>query len=95
MVRNSMVTGLLPPKGVHKSVNLVLAQNALHHHVSQVLETNFGLGVADPPLVIGGPPSALLRMHADSPPRVHHLCLKDHGRDTFAVGDIDLSLIHI
>ena len=29
-------------------------------------------------------------MHADSPPRVHHLCLKDYGRDTFAVGDIDL-----
>ena len=49
MVRNSMVTGLLPPKGVHKSVNLVLAQNALHHYVSQVLETNFGLGVDDPP----------------------------------------------
>ena len=49
MVRNSMVTGLLPPpKGVHKLVNLVLAQNALHHYVSQVLETNFGLGVDDP-----------------------------------------------
>ena len=23
-------------------------------------------------------------------PRVRHLCLKDYGRDTFAVGDIDL-----
>ena len=46
MVRNSMVTGLLPP---NKSVNLALAQNALHHYVSQVLETNFGLGVDDPP----------------------------------------------
>ena len=30
------------------------------------------------------------RQHADSPPRVRHLYLKDYGRDTFAVGDIDL-----
>ena len=48
-VRASMVSGQLPPKGVQKSVNFVLAQNALHSYVSKVLETNFGLGVADPP----------------------------------------------
>ena len=42
------------------------------------------------PLIIGSHPSAFLRVHADSPPRVRHLCLKDYGRDTFAVGDIDL-----
>ena len=29
-------------------------------------------------------------MHADSPPRVRHHCLKDQGRDILAVGDIDL-----
>jgi len=77
MVRNFMVPGLLSPKGVHKLVNFVLAQNALHHYVSQVLETNFGLGVDDSPLSIGSHPSAFLRVHADSPPRVRHLYLKD------------------
>jgi len=71
-----MVSGQLPPKGVHKSVNLVLAQNALHHYVSQVLETNFGLGVADP-LIIGSHPSGFLRVHADSYRRVRQLYLKD------------------
>ena len=70
-----MVSGQLPPKVVHKSVNFVLAQNALHHYVSQVLETNFGLGSMTPP--IGSHPSAFLRVHADSPPRVRQLYLKD------------------
>ena len=42
------------------------------------------------PLIIGSHPSAFLRMHADRPPRVRQLYLKDQGRDTLAVGDIDL-----
>ena len=42
------------------------------------------------PLIIGSHPSGFLRVHADSPPRVRQLYLKDWGRDTLAVGDIDL-----
>ena len=37
------------PQGVHKLANFALDQNALHHNVLQVEETNFGLEVADPP----------------------------------------------
>jgi len=76
MVRILKASRHFAPRGVHKWVNFVLAQNVLHHNVSQVLETNFGLGVADP-LTIGSHPSGFLRVHADSPPRVRRLYLKD------------------
>jgi len=49
MVRILKTSRQFAPQGVHKLANFVLAQNALHHNVSQVEETNFGLRVADPP----------------------------------------------
>ena len=77
MVRILKASRQFAPQGVHKSVNLVLAQNALRHNVSQVLETNFGLGVADSLFIIGSHPSGFLRVRADSPSRVRQLYLKD------------------
>jgi len=47
MVRILKTSRQFAPQGVHKLANFALDQNALHHNVLQVEETNFGLGVTD------------------------------------------------